>query len=35
MGWIEEIAGGSEDMMAVIKLAWLLPVKAFLPVAIS
>ena len=35
VGWSVEIAGGSEDMMAAIRLAWLLPVKALLPVAIS
>ena len=35
IGWIVEIAGGSEDMMEEIRLAWLLPENAFLPVAIS
>jgi hypothetical protein len=29
------MGGGSEDMMAVIRLAWFLPVKALLPLAIS
>jgi hypothetical protein len=30
-----EMAGGSEIMMAEIRLAWLLPANAFCPVAIS
>src|SRR5262245_22568899 len=34
-GCIEDIGCGSEDKIAAIKLAWLFPVKAFLPVAIS
>ena len=35
IGWIEEIGGGSEPMIEEIRLAWLLPVKAFWPVSIS
>ncbi len=35
IGWIEEIGGGSEPMIEEIRLAWLLPEKAFCPVSIS
>ena len=35
IGWTEEIAGGSLDMIAVMSEAWFAPEKAFFPVAIS
>ena len=34
-GWRIEIAGGSASRIAAIRLAWLLPSNAFLPVTIS
>src|SRR5712671_6967718 len=35
VGWREEMGGGSVSRIFAIKLAWLLPSKAFLPVAVS
>ena len=35
IGWTVEIGGGSEPIIEVISDAWLVPEKAFLPVAIS
>src|SRR5215472_13456393 len=35
IGWKVEMGAGSEDMIAVMREAWLAPEKAFFPVAIS
>jgi hypothetical protein len=35
IGRTDSMGGGLEDMIAVMRDAWLDPVKAFLPVAIS